>query len=75
MQSELNYIPKIAFIANPSSDNHLDYIRLYKDIFNLDQKVCFAANCDRTIELELPTILYLSTPILLLHNLSNEGKD
>jgi hypothetical protein len=53
----------------------MDYIRLYKDIFNLDQNIRFAANCNRTRELELPTILYRSVPILLLHNLSNEGKD
>ena len=55
----------------------MDYIRLYKDIFNLDQNMRFAANCNcnRTRELELPTILYPSVPILLLHSLSNEGKD
>jgi len=53
----------------------MDHIRLYKDIFNLDQNILFAANCNRTSELELPTILYPSVPILLMHNLSNEGKD
>jgi hypothetical protein len=53
----------------------MDYIRLYKDIFKLGQRIRFAANCDRTTELELPTILYPSVPILLMHNLSNEGKD
>jgi hypothetical protein len=37
---------KIAFIANLSSDDNTDYIRLYKDIFNLDQKIRFAATCD-----------------------------
>jgi len=26
----------------------MDYIRLYKDIFNLDQNIHFAANCNRT---------------------------
>ena len=66
MQSELNYIPKIAFITNPSSDNHLDYIRLYKDIFNLDQMVYFTANCDRTIRVRITDyLIFIDTYVII----------
>jgi hypothetical protein len=49
---ELSYVSKITFIANRSIDNHMDYSRLCKDIFDLDQKIRFAAICDRTGEIK-----------------------
>jgi hypothetical protein len=40
----------------------MDYSGLCKNISDLDQKIRFAATCDRTTEFELPSILYLSMP-------------